>query len=328
LAPESRERGAALLTVLLLVAVISVLAATALERLRLSRRSAGNAAVVEQGRAYANAAETLALTRITGVLARDPDRVTAAGGWIGQPFGLPLPGGGVASARVSDGGNCFNLNGLVLRAPDGTLVSSEGARTQFARLMRLVGIPPQVADQVAAGAADWIDADDNPLPQGAEDRSYLALETPYRTAGTLMADRSELRAVAGVTPDVYARVRPWVCTLPVARAAQVNVNTLLPEQAPLFAMLYPDTLSVDSARQILLRRPPTGYGDPSGFLNQTAAFGATIAPDAQGQVGVKTRWFALRIDVQLGGASVQEQALVDASTLPARLVVRQWGEPS
>ena len=57
--PE-RERGAALLTVLLLVAMIAVLAGTALERLRLTTRLAGNALGGEQARDYARAAEALA----------------------------------------------------------------------------------------------------------------------------------------------------------------------------------------------------------------------------------------------------------------------------
>jgi general secretion pathway protein K len=324
---QHRERGAALLTVLLLVAVISVLAATALERLRLSTRAAGNAAATEQGRAYAAAAETLALTRINALLGQAPDRITLAGGWSGRPFGLPLPGGGLAVARVSDGGNCFNLNGLVTRPATGTYVAAEQQRAQFARLLRLLDVPAQVAEQVASGAADWIDTDDQPLPQGAEDRSYLAGTVPYRTAGTLMSDRSELRAVAGVTPELYARVRPYLCTLPQAKPAQINVNTLLPEQAPLFAMLLPDTLSVPAARALLLRRPPQGYGDVSAFWAGPAASGITGA-DSQSQTGTSTRWFNLAITVTLGGTAVEEYALVDATTLPPRLVNRQWGEPS
>ena len=44
--PSERERGAALLTVLLLVAIIAVLAGAALERLRLTTRLAGNALAV------------------------------------------------------------------------------------------------------------------------------------------------------------------------------------------------------------------------------------------------------------------------------------------
>ncbi len=57
--PKPSERGAALLTVLLLVAVMSVVTAGALERLTLGVRLAGNAAALDQARAYAYAAETL-----------------------------------------------------------------------------------------------------------------------------------------------------------------------------------------------------------------------------------------------------------------------------
>ncbi|WP_375404299.1 type II secretion system minor pseudopilin GspK [uncultured Sphingomonas sp.] len=320
------ERGAALLTVLLLVAIVSVLAATALERLRLSTRLVGNAAAIEQGRAYANAAETLALVRIGRLLGASPDRVTLAGGWSDRPFGLPVPDG-VATARVTDGGGCFNLNGLVTRGQGGALVSEPVPRTQFARLMRLTGVPAQVAEQVASGAADWIDSDDQTQPQGAEDGAYLRGETPYRTAGALMADPSELRAVAGVTPALYAGLRRWVCTLPVAQPVTLNVNTLTPEQAPLVAMLFPDTLTVDLAAQALLRRPPQGFADVSQFLNAFSANGVTAEGGGQA-FGVTSRWFALRIDVALGDVSVEERALVDANRLPATLVSRQWGEQS
>ncbi|PMZ86328.1 hypothetical protein, partial [Pseudomonas sp. FW305-42] len=55
------ERGAALLTVLLLVAVIAVLAGVALEKLRLATRLGGNAVALDQARAFSFAAETLAV---------------------------------------------------------------------------------------------------------------------------------------------------------------------------------------------------------------------------------------------------------------------------
>ena len=87
------ERGAALLTVLLLVAVISVLAASALEKLRLSTRLAANGAAIEQARAFAYAAETVATIRVNAILAQDAARTTLAGGWAGRPYPLPVPGG-------------------------------------------------------------------------------------------------------------------------------------------------------------------------------------------------------------------------------------------
>ena len=322
--PE-RERGAALLTVLMLVAVIAMMAGSALEKLRLSTRLAGNAASIEAARGYARAAETLALGRIDNLLGRDATRVTLAGGWSNQPFGLPLPGGGTAVARVADGGNCFNLNGLVSRAGPGVYVDNPAQRVEFARLMRLVGIPAQAAEGIAAATSDWIDSDQDQQASGAEDGVYLGLAPGYRTAGTLMADASELRAVQGVTPDIYARLRPWVCALPLARAVKINVNTLLPEQAPLLAMLLPDTLGVDAARQVLLRRPPQGFESTVKFWAQP---GLEQAGDGAAQTDVTTTWFRLDVGVTTGGTGLEQHGLIDATRLPAQVATRQWGETS
>ena len=324
MAPKPSERGAALLTVLLLVAVIAVIAATALERLRLSTRLTANAVALDQARGLAFAAEALATGRVTDLLQKSPDRVTLDGGWSGRPYTIPLPNG-VATARVSDGGNCFNLNSLVTQL-DGQYVADPGTIAQFARLIRLLNVPG--GESIAAAAADWIDSDDRALGAGAEDSAYQGLATPYRTANTLMADPSELRAVAGVSDAAYQTLRPWLCTLPRATRATINVNTLTPEQAPLVAMLVPDTLSVGAAAAGLLRRPPGGFSDTQDFWKIYAANGITADPAAAQQTGVTTKWFDLRVDVNVGGSELQERALIDATALPARLVSRQWGEQS
>lgn len=313
------ERGAALLTVLLLVAVIAVMAGAMLEKLRISSRLAGNAAAGEQARAWGVAAEALATVRVGDLLSRSPERVTLAGGWSDRPFGLPLPGGGMATARVTDGSNCFNLNGMVTQAAPGVYIAAPEQRAQFARLMRLVGIPAQVAEQIAGGAADWIDSDDEQQVGGAEDARYTGQTVAYRTAGTLMTDISELRAVAGVTPEAYTQIKPWICALPVAEPSPINVNTLLPEQAPLVAMLAPDTLSVQGARQLLTKRPAEGWRD-------AGAIWSGVTPPAGAALAVTSRWFRLRIDVAMPGAELEERALIDARRLPVSLVSRQWGE--
>jgi general secretion pathway protein K len=319
------ERGAALLTVLLLVAIVAVMAGAGLERLRLATRLAGNAAASGQARGFARAAEVLATSRIDGLLGQNLSRVTLAGGWSNRPFGLPLPGG-QAVARVTDGGNCFNLNSLVAQVAPGVYTSDTPARLQFARLMRFLQVPSQVAEQVAAGAADWIDTDSDRQVGGAEDSSYLGLQPGYRTAGTLMADVSELRAVAGVTPPLFATLRPWICTLPVAQPAPINVNTLAAEQAPLLAMLLPDGSPSEGARTALLRRPAQGYADAGAFWT-AAQFGIGAALPSGSQTAVKTSWFSLRVDVTQGDTTLTQSSLVDATRLPSRLVSRQWGEP-
>jgi general secretion pathway protein K len=306
--------------VLLLVAMIAVMAATALEKLRLATSLSANAVALDRARGYAYAAETLATTRVTAQLSRATDRVTLAGGWSGRPFGMPVPGG-TATARVVDGGNCFNVNALVARGPDGLMRVDPTTLDQLARLIRLLRIPR--GEGIAPAIADWIDGDDVPLPGGAEARDYRG----YRPPDAPIADVSELRAVKNVTAEAYRMLRPWLCALPVTDRAVLNINTLTPEQAPLLAMLLPDTLGIAGAEAALQRRPQAGYGTTDAFWNQlSTAGGVTSGIDVKGQTGVKTRWFALRIAVLTGNTELFESGLIDARSLPARLVSRQWGD--
>jgi general secretion pathway protein K len=186
---------------------------------------------------------------------------------------------------------------------------------------------------VAAATADWIDSDQTAAPQGAEDDAYRGLATPYRTGDTLLADVSEWRAVRGVTPRLFARMRPWVCALPVAEMSALNVNLLRADQAPLLAMLAPQQLSVARARAVLAMRPRAGYGSATRFWQQPALADVRPPPDTAAQVQVKSRWFAVESRVDIGGFEVSQRALVDAGTggndaaaAAPRVVRRQWGE--
>lgn len=318
------ERGAALLTVLLLVAMVGALAAVTLEKLNLSMRLAANTADLAQARAYASAAETTALIRINALIGEGAARVSLDGGWSDRPFALPVPQG-IATVRVRDGGNCFNLNSLVSDGDKGIHIANPAAVAQFARLMTQLGLPS--AASIAAAAADWIDSDTMALPNGAEDPVYAGRTPGYRTANTLMRDPSELRAVAGVTPDIYRRLRPFVCTLPTTRAAKINVNTLQPEQGALISMQVADLLSPDRVGQVILSRPSGGWASGTDFWEKTSLSVLGPAPDNL-NIAVKTRWFALRSDVTVGRSSFVETGLIDAGRPPARLVSRQWGEES
>lgn len=323
-AGQPQERGAALLTVLLLVAVMAVVAATALERLALATRMTGNGGAVDQGRAFAQAGTEIARLRIGDLVAGNPGRITLAGGWLDAPQSIPVPGG-LATARVSDGGNCFNLNSLVAGESAAALTVRPVAVAQFQALMQALGIGARQAQGVAAATADWIDSDAVPQPGGAEDETYLRAQRPYRAANGPMADASEMRAVNPVTPAIYARLRPWVCALPTHDLSPINVNTLLPAQAPLFAMLLPGQLSVDQARQILVRRPADGYGSTVQFWAQLARDGVTPMGAVDQQVKLTTQYFGVDVSVNVGGTEILERALIDAGKRPARIVRRSWG---
>jgi general secretion pathway protein K len=142
----------------------------------------------------------------------------------------------------------------------------------------------------------------------------------------MFAEVSELRAVAGVTPEIYARLRPWLCALPTAELSPLNVNTLLPEQAPLLAMLTPGTISPGAARAAISQRPAAGWQSSSEFWRVRALGGVTPPLDALNQVQLSTRWFSFDLRIRHGGAELIETALVDARLRPSRIAVRRWGK--
>lgn len=321
------ERGAALLTVLLLVAVMGALTAAALGKVRLSTALAANGAALDQARAFAVGIEALTALKIGDILAATPDRTTLAGDWNGVARTMEMPGGGTAETTIRDGGNCFNINSVAQGTDLAALRSRPAGMNQLAGLMRVMGVPEASALQIAEAAGDWVDSDSNPNRQGGEDAAYADRVPPYRPSNTLFADVSELRAVAGMTPDIYRAIRPWLCALPTTDLSPINVNTLLPDQAPLLAMLGPEAISLDLARQLIAQRPASGWENLGDFYRMPAM--ERVVPllpfDVQVQPQLATRWFRIELTIALQGAELSETALVDARELPARVVSRQWG---
>jgi len=319
------ERGAALLTVLLLVAVMAALAATALERLRLSTALAVNGAALDQARAYAIGVESLLALTVDDLIALSPERTTLAGGWNTQVRRIPMPDGGVVEARVRDGGNCFNINSVADGRLPGALAARQVGVRQFEDLMRVLEVPQDQARRIAEAAGDWVDSDGDSAPAGAEDPQYGGGAARYRTGNTLFADISELRTVSGMTPEIYARLKPWVCALPIAELSPININTLTLEQAPLLSMLSPGQIPIEKARGVIASRPATGWASQSDFY-RTPELVTTLLPlDVQLQPQLRTRWFQANLRILLNGAELVETALVDARIAPARVVARRWG---
>lgn len=318
------EKGAALLAVLMLVALIAALAAIGLERLALATRLAGNARSVDQARGYAVGAEGLATLIVDRINDRARGEAALPAGWTGEVRSIPVEGG-MIRAHLRDGGACFNLNSLVSGNELTGYVGRPETMERFGQLLRLIGVPEGGVAPIVQATVDWIDSDGVAGPRGAEDAAYARAPVPYRTANTLMADPSELRAVVGVAPALYDRLRPWICALPTVEPAPLNVNILQPAQAPLLAMLYGGRLPVGQAAAILRARPSGGWSNGEQFrkLPQIAALGNRTG--LSDELGVRTRWFNLELDVTLDGAQVREEALIDGGIAPARVVARAWG---
>ena len=315
--PRPSERGAALLTVLLLVAVMATVSATALDRISLATRLAGNAAMAGQGRAWLGMAEQLTAVRLEDMLAADKARTTLAGNWLGTPRSIALPDGAQVTAEVTDAGNCFNLNSLASAGLEGGLFTRPSAVNQFTALMTMLGIDAGTATQISSSAADWIDTDSTPLPAGNESGSVPP-------ANRQMAHEGELNSVAGMTPQIAAILRPWVCALPSDVPTPINVNTLLPEQAPLLAMLAPGQLDVERARAVTAQRPANGFQSAVEFWKSPGFRGMVIPPDSADQVKVRSSWFRLQARVAAEGQAIGQTSLLAERNGKVDVVRREW----
>lgn len=321
----------ALLTTLMLVAVMAALAVGVLDDVRFGVRRTANANGVGQAQWYALGAEQLARVRIKQMQAM-PGRTTLAGGWNGRPFVFPIEGGSI-QGRIEDGQSCFDLNSLGTGAFE-SKVASPIAVKQFASLLAAVGVPLRDAEGLGQAAADWIDDDSQQVgAYSGEDDVYARLPRPYRTGANLMAEVSELRAVRGFAPEIYARVQPFICALPedlrdFDDLSRINVNTLTEADAPLFTALTSGIVPASEARQWIARRPPEGWASATeAFAHPLLADNPLPPPVLETATeSLRTRFFTLHAEVDYNGSEVVMSSLfeVDSRSGEVLLRARRW----
>lgn len=303
------EKGAALINVLVLVGIMAALSTSLFDRLRLARHLDACRAAIDAARSAALAAEPMIAARLP--LPRLP-----AG-----PFRLDTPAGS-ARVQLAPGGNCLNLNSTASGPPGRTATRPLGVE-QLARLLTLLEVPADEAARIASATADWIDMDQQPGNGGAEDAAYARAATPYRTASTLLAEVSEWRAIAGVTPEIHARAAPHLCALPETELSRLNINSLTPGDAPVLAAIA--NLPIATARDAIAARPATGWTSPDQFWTQPLLAGRQLPADVLRQIDVKDRFVRFSLATATPGLPLEASGLFDAGTRPARLLVRRWG---
>ncbi len=310
------QRGMALLMVLLLSLVIGVLVIALLDDIRFGVQRTANAQGLAQARHFALGAEAMARRRVS-VLGTPGVPVDT---WRNAPLAFPIESG-LIQTRLSDGSTCFNLNALAVGVP-GQWNRNEAGVQQYVALLQTLGFAAAQAQGLADTTSDWIDTDNLRAPLGAEDASYAARGRGYRTAGTLLAEVSELRAMRGYTPNVYERIRPYVCALPLAGISPVNINALDEAQAPVLSMLTLGQLPLAQARQVIRTRPAQGWSD-TDFAAALQARGAELAD--YDQYRTAPTWFVLDVDVDYAGNQVTLNSLLHYNGMgDARLAARRW----
>jgi general secretion pathway protein K len=208
------QRGVALITAILLVALATVLAATiGYENAMTARRGSATFAF-DQSLQVAMAAEAIAAYALQQTRKQSPTATYPGQAWS-TPYGpVDLVPGVTLEAWLVDAQGRFNLNNLV--AADGT--TNPDAVLVFESLLTSLGLEPKWAPMMA----DWIDSDGVPNnPDGAEDSVYLSQTPPYRAANMFITSSSEILALPGFGRDRYLALAPYIVALP--QGAGINL---------------------------------------------------------------------------------------------------------
>lgn len=280
--PIERQRGAALLIALVVVALASVLALSVIERGQATL--ARTQALLDSERAYQYALgmDLLARDLIDRARAEGASQEMLDGAWT--PV-YQVPGGRI-QGRVLDQQARFNLNAL--SHPDAAI--REQAQQSFERLLALLGLDSAIALELA----DWIEGAAVPRPGSAGNSVYAGFRPPYRLAGVALAHPSELRWLRSMTPASYARLSGFVTTLP-APDLSVNVNTT---SAPVLAALMPE-MSLEDAERVLADGP---WRELRGFLAHPIVRMQPIPDvDLQRRITISSRDYLAQARVTLGG---------------------------
>ncbi|NWG71582.1 MAG: type II secretion system minor pseudopilin GspK [Parvularculaceae bacterium] len=320
-----RQSGAALLIVLLLVATLSFIVMSISDRMTLASSRAANARVRAELLWRAAGVEALAAGAIEAAVKTAGFKFALENPFFAKASEIPMDGGGALIA-FKDATVCFNVNSLARRDARQGSAQADPKLAELERLFSLLDLEDDDPRRLAAVIADWIDADNFETPQGAEDGYYSSLPAPYRTGGGSIADLSELRAAADVTAEVYRQIRPYLCALPGADPAPLNINMATKDAAPLLAALLGDDVPLAAVEAAMENRPAGGYASIDQFWAGAAFAGRVISEEARGRVKLKSQYIEADAAVRFHDQRVAVRLVFEVSEDgDARLLSRRLG---
>jgi general secretion pathway protein K len=205
-----------MLVAILLVALGTILAADIAYRSVMSARRSTATMSFDEALLVTQGAEALAAYGLKTVMqsskagtSGSPD-VYATQPWA-QPVGpIEVVPGVTLEANLEDMQGRFNLNWLVGFTGANVGKPEPIAVEAFKKLLELATVDPKWADMVI----DWIDRDNQPQTQGAEDSAYMGQNPPYLAANQYVTSITELLALPGFGRENYEKLAPYIAALP------------------------------------------------------------------------------------------------------------------
>ena len=282
---KHQEHGVALITVMLILALATILAVSMSSRQQLDIHRSANVFNFEQAYQYVLGAESWAKQ----ILKRDFDdnkTDSLEDDWATVLPPLPIEGGQM-SGQIEDLQARFNLNNLVKNGKPNKLYVE-----RFKRLLRNI----ELNEDMAMMIVDWVDSNEQTGFTGAEDNEYLNSSPAYRTANQSMADVSELLLIKGVDFEAYEKLRPFVCVL--KSETEINVNTASVE---VLSSIVQD-ITLEDAKSLVEERNKEAHKKIEDFLQHPLLKQKKVKSEG---LSVSSQYFQLNSTAQIERISVE-----------------------
>lgn len=286
-----QQSGVALISMLLVFALATVIAAEIITRSHRDVRRSENLSNDKQAYLYALSGEQFARQ----ILYRDYQEDVSKGiraDHLDDEWALDLQTfdieDGEMTIEIRDIQGQLNVNNLV----DANGSSNSVAVDHLRRLQNQLYTDRDYTDLLV----DWMDGDDSPRPQGAEYGSYPDGSQP---ANRLLTDITELRLLSGMQAGDFEKLAPYLAALPKQAGGnridttKYNINTV---NATLLEAI--SGLSGLETRKIEDRQSRGGFDDLSEWLASPEGAGLHTISD---QLSVSTAFFEVVVTARYQG---------------------------
>jgi len=290
------DRGAVLINALVVVLAIAAIAAALLTRSEAARVRIGSAQVAEQLDHYLDAAERFVPSLIGQVVT---DSITEPGQVWATPRVYDIDRGQVA-VTMTDLQGRLNVNWL-LREDE---FVDETFRTVFSQL----SVPQSLIFEIR----DFIS------PSGPRGTGYLNRKPPVWPRGGAMKTLEDLRAVEGISPEIFATLKPYLTARPSDQ--RINLNTAPDIVKRAIVAKLPSELIAD----VMTRSAPI---ESIGYLRLLAAE-ILQTEDFEGlqleRMTTSSTWFRAELTASLDGRTAKRTAVFLVTQDPQNPVQRVY----
>ncbi|HCM9596508.1 type II secretion system minor pseudopilin GspK [Enterobacter bugandensis] len=292
-----KQKGVALLVVLILLVMMSALAAKISQQFCRNLQKTHYQVSQQQLRWAMQAQEKVVKDRLQTDATGENKALNLDGDWH-QPLETRGEDYTVVS-QVEDAQDCFNVNNLLAaeKIPQGQNAPAvpEKPRNEqiFEQILTESGISHTTAEEVYQQLVDYLDGDATTAKDGAESDAWAGVLPARQPANQMMRTIAEIKQLPAFPVAAYPKVSKLLCALPDS-ASKVDVNTLKPEQAALLAALFPGKLTEDDAVRLIDSRPETGWENMETFskaLEQTFPQLKDDLPQVAELLSISSRYF-------------------------------------